>query len=143
MALTWSRDEARLYQLAAVGLHGKRYPEGEDGIREVFRDLRAVQLDPLPILGRNHDLVLQSRVGGTHPGMFLDLLHHQRLGFEYWDKMLCAIPIAEFPYFWALMEAGGSGGSSSARRSSIAIIRGRRMRSSRRCERAVPSPQRN
>ncbi|MDD5453536.1 MAG: crosslink repair DNA glycosylase YcaQ family protein [Candidatus Bipolaricaulis sp.] len=107
MALTWSREEARLYQLAAVGLHGTRYPAGEDGICEVFRDLRAVQLDPLPILGRNHDLVLQSRVGGTHPGMFLDLLHHKRLGFEYWDKMLCAIPIAEFPYFRALMEAGG------------------------------------
>jgi hypothetical protein len=107
MALTWSREEARLYQLAAVGLHGKRYPEGEDGIRQAFRDLRAVQLDPLPILGRNHDLVLQSRVGGTHPGMFLDLLHRERLGFEYWDKMLCAIPIKEFPLLRALMEAGG------------------------------------
>ena len=107
MALTWSREEARLYQLAAVGLHGKRYSEGEDGIRQAFRDLRAVQLDPLPILGRNHDLVLQSRVGSTHPGMFLDLLHRERLGFEYWDKMLCAIPIEEFPLLRALMEAGG------------------------------------
>ncbi len=39
--------------------------------------------------------------------MFLDLLHRERLGFEYWDKMLCAIPIAEFPLLRALMEAGG------------------------------------
>ncbi|MBC7220654.1 YcaQ family DNA glycosylase [Candidatus Bipolaricaulota bacterium] len=107
MALTWSREEARLYQLAAVGLHGRRYSEGEEGIRQAFRDLRAVQLDPLPILGRNHDLVLQSRVDGTHPEMFLNLLHRERLGFEYWDKMLCAIPIEEFPHFRALMDAGG------------------------------------
>lgn len=107
MVLNWSREEARLYQLAAVGLHGRRYPEGEEAIRTAFRNLRAVQLDPLPILGRNHDLVLQSRVTGTHPGMFLDLLHRNRLGFEYWDKMLCAIPIEEFPLLRGLMEAGG------------------------------------
>ncbi len=107
MPLNWSVEQARLYQLAAVGLHGKRYSEGEAGIREAFRDLRAVQLDPLPILGRNHDLVFQSRVEGTHPGMFLDLMHGERLGFEYWDKMLCAVPIEEFPLLRALMEAGG------------------------------------
>lgn len=108
MPLNWSPDEARLYQLAAVGLHGRSYPDGEEGIRLAFRDLRAVQLDPLPILGRNHDLVFQSRVAGTHLGMFLDLLHRERLGFEYWDKMLCAIPIAEFPLFRALMAGGGN-----------------------------------
>lgn len=108
MPLNWSREEARLYQLAAVGLHGRSYPDGEEGIRLAFRDLRAVQLDPLPILGRNHDLVFQSRVEGTHPGVFLDLLHRERLGFEYWDKMLCAIPIAEFPLFRALMAGGGN-----------------------------------
>jgi len=105
--LNWSVEQARLYQLSSVGLHGKDYPGGEDGIRMAFRDLRAVQLDPLPILGRNHDLVLQSRVEDTHPGMFLDLMHGERLGFEYWDKMLCAVPIEEFPLLRALMEAGG------------------------------------
>jgi uncharacterized protein YcaQ len=46
-------------------------------------------------------------VDGTHPGEFLDLLHRKRLGFEYWDKVLCAIPIEEFPWFRALMAAGG------------------------------------
>jgi len=105
--LNWSVEQARSYQLAAVGLHGKNYPDGEEGIRQAFRDLRAVQLDPLPILGRNHDLVFQSRVEGTHPGMFLDLMHGERLGFEYWDKMLCAIPIEEFPHFLALLARGG------------------------------------
>ncbi|MFH1610177.1 MAG: crosslink repair DNA glycosylase YcaQ family protein [Candidatus Bipolaricaulota bacterium] len=107
MPLNWSQEEARLYQLAAVGLHGRSYADGEEGIRQGFRDLRAVQLDPLPILGRNHDLVFQSRVEGTHPGMFLDLMHRERLGFEYWDKMLCAIPIEEYPHFRTLLAHGG------------------------------------
>jgi len=105
--LRWSPQEARLFQLFAVGLHGKSYPPGEEGIRRCFRDLRGVQLDPLPVLGRNHDLVIQARVDGTHPGQFLDLVHRERIGFEYWDKVLCAIPIAEFPYTRALMAAGG------------------------------------
>lgn len=107
MVLRWSREEARLFQLSAVGLHGKSYPAGDEGIRQAFRDLRGVQLDPLPVLGRNHDLVIQARVDGTHPGEFLDLLHRERLGFEYWDKVLCAIPVEEFPRFRALMAAGG------------------------------------
>ena len=61
----------------------------------------------MPVLGRSHDLVIQARVDGTHPGQVLDLVHRERLGFEYWDKMLSLIPIAHFPWFRALMEAGG------------------------------------
>ena len=89
----WSTEQARLYQLWSVGLHGKAYPQGEAGIRECFRDQGAIQLDPLPVLGRNHDLVIQARVDGTHPGEALELIHRNRLGFEYWDKMLCVLPI--------------------------------------------------
>ncbi len=67
-----------------------------------------LQLDPLPILGRSHDLVIQARVDGTHPGQVLELAHRERLGFEYWDKMLSLIPIRHFPQFRARMEAGGN-----------------------------------
>lgn len=107
MELNWSIEQARLYQLWAIGLHGTLYPSGETGIRTCFRDLQGIQLDPLPVLGRNHDLVIQARVAGTHPGEALELIHRERLGFEYWDKVLCVIPIEEFPQFRALMTAGG------------------------------------
>ncbi len=107
MELNWSIEQARLYQLRAIGLHGTLYPSGEAGIRACFRDLQGIQLDPLPVLGRNHDLVIQARVAGTHPGEALELIHRERLGFEYWDKVLCVIPIEEFPQFRALMTAGG------------------------------------
>lgn len=103
----WSVEQARRYQLACVGLHARQYPDGDAGIREAFRDLGSVQLDPLPVLGRNHDLVMQARVAATHPGDLLSLVHGERLGFEYWDKMLCAIPVERFPLFRALMESGG------------------------------------
>lgn len=107
MAMTWSIEEARRYQLYAVGLRGGAYAPGAPGIRACFRDLGGIQLDPLPVLGRNHDLVVQARVDGTHPGETLALIHEERLGFEYWDKVLCAIAIEEYPWFSALMRAGG------------------------------------
>jgi len=103
----WSVAQARIYQLWSVGLHGKAYPVGETGIRECFRDQGLIQLDPLPVLGRNHDLVIQAHVDGTHPGETLDLIHRKRLGFEYWDKMLCALPIESFPDYRAFMKSGG------------------------------------
>ncbi|UCF09594.1 MAG: YcaQ family DNA glycosylase [Candidatus Bipolaricaulota bacterium] len=105
--VTWSIEQARLYQLAAVGLHGAAYPPGDEGIRRCFRDLSCLQLDPLPVLGRNHDLVIQARVPETHPGEALDLIHRERLGFEYWDKMLCAVAIEWFPLLRSLMERSG------------------------------------
>ncbi len=106
MPIHWSIEEARFYQLFAVGLH-TAYEPGKPGIRACFRDLGGIQLDPLPVLGRNHDLVVQARVDRTHPGETLDLIHGERLGFEYWDKVLCAITIEEFPWFSTLMCAGG------------------------------------
>jgi len=109
MHLEWNVEQARLYQLYATGLHGRDYPTGIAGIAACFRDLGSIQLDPLPIMGRNHDLVIQSRVAGVHSGETLDLIHQERLGFEYWDKAVCAITIESFPWFRALMNKGGSG----------------------------------
>ena len=108
MQLEWTVSQARLYQLYATGLHARDYPTGAAGIVASFRDLGSIQLDPLPVMGRNHDLVIQSRVEGVHPGELLDLIHRERLGFEYWDKALCAITIESFPWFRALMSKGGS-----------------------------------
>jgi uncharacterized protein YcaQ len=108
VALQWTIEQARIYQLWSVGLHGSSYEQGKVGIRTCFRDLGGIQLDPLPILGRNHDLVIQARVDGTHPGETLDLIHEERLGFEYWDKVLCVLPIETFSWFRTLMAAGGN-----------------------------------
>ncbi|HHK66903.1 hypothetical protein DRJ24_03785 [Candidatus Acetothermia bacterium] len=107
MEITIEPSQARIYQLWAVGLHSWAWPAGEDGIRGLLPAIGSIQLDPLPVLGRNHDLVVQARVDGTHPGDLLRLVHGERIGFEYWDKVLCAISIGDFSMFRALMEAGG------------------------------------
>ncbi len=109
MRLQWEKEEARLFHLYLTRLHGHSYPPGKEGIYECFSDLDTLQLDPLPVLGRNHDLVMQSRVNRIHPGQTLDLIHQKRLGFEYWDKMLCVIPIRHFSLMQAYMKQGGMG----------------------------------
>jgi hypothetical protein len=108
MHLKWSKEEARLFHLYSLNLLGKKYPRGKKGIHQCFEDLDVIQIDPLPILGRNHDLVIQARVDGTHPNDTLDLMHKERLGFEYWDKVYCAIPIKHFPTARAYMNAKSS-----------------------------------
>ena len=105
--LRWAVEQARLFQLWATGLHRGGHPPGKKGIRACFCDLGGIQLDPLPVLGRNHDLVVQARVSGTHPDETLDLIHRERLGFEYWDKVLCVIGIEAFRHFRAFMASGG------------------------------------
>ena len=105
--IEWTVEQARRYQLWSTRLAGTTYAAGEDGIRSCFRDLGGLQLDPLPVLGRNHDLVLQSRVDGIHPGQALDLIHRERLGFEYWDKVLCVLPMSAYPKLRAYMRQGG------------------------------------
>jgi hypothetical protein len=105
--LEWSPEQARRYQLSAVGLVGKDYPSGAEGIRRAFADLGSLQLDPLPLLGRNQDLVIQARVDGTHPDEALDLIHRERLGFEYWNKALCVVALGHYPLLRRLMEHGG------------------------------------
>ncbi|MBI3661144.1 YcaQ family DNA glycosylase [Candidatus Acetothermia bacterium] len=103
----WTKEETRLFHLYAAGLQERSYASSDQGIRECFSDLDVLQLDPLPILSRNHDLVIQARVDGTHPGQALDLIHKERLGFEYWDKVLCAVPVRHFPIMRAYMRSGG------------------------------------
>jgi uncharacterized protein YcaQ len=105
--LHWSKEEARWFHLYSVRLHGHFYPADKEGIRRCFADLDVLQLDPLPVLSRSHDLVIQARVDGTHPGEVLELVHAERLGFEYWDKMLSLIPVSYYPWFRRFMEAGG------------------------------------
>jgi len=103
----WAISQARRLQLWAVGLLEAPSPAGAESLRDVFRRLGGLQLDPLPILGRNHDLVVQSRLNGSHPGDVLSAIHANRWGFEYWDKALCVLPIEQYPMFHALMMAGG------------------------------------
>ena len=45
-----------------------------------------IQFDPLDIVGRNPDLVLQSRISDFRPAMLQELIYEDRELVDGWDK---------------------------------------------------------
>ena len=71
---------------------------GTDAVLEVFGRLGSIQLDPLAVAGRTHDLVLHARVAGYDPA-WCDLLYERRDIFEAYNKGLSFVPVGELPWF--------------------------------------------
>ena len=74
-------------------------PAGPDGVMAVFDRLGSIQFDPIEIAGRNHDLVLLSRVAGYRREQTDELLYQRRALFETYNKGLSLVPTAELPWY--------------------------------------------
>ena len=75
-----------------------------------------VQLDPINVCGRMHDLILRNRVKGYAEGVLLRHLHGEgsgvRGGFEHYlpgKGILVAFPMEAWPYVVAFIGARGGG----------------------------------
>ncbi len=91
-SVRWSKARAREY---LTSLH---FSVGD--IAEYFRRLGSVQYDPLKPVGRNVDLVFQSRVDGYRVDDWEARVygHSPRLYYDAWDKQACLVPMADWPY---------------------------------------------
>ena len=95
-----SREVARRYLAIHHFLTPPRsLPSGPDGILAVFDRLGSIQFDPIDVVGRNHDLVLLSRVAGYRREMTDHLLYEERSLFETYNKGLSLVPTAELPWY--------------------------------------------
>jgi uncharacterized protein len=94
-------ESARRFLVARQMLAPARsLPAGPGGVLEVFRRLGSVQFDPIPVAGRNHDLVLHARVADYDPAL-CDELYERRAIFEAYNKGLSFVLADEFPWFRA------------------------------------------
>lgn len=100
MALTVTAEKARRY---LVGRQAFLEGRGKEGVCAFIGRMGCVQIDPVSIVDRNHNLVLRNRVVDYRPGMLDELLYRDRLLFEYWRNQKSVIPIEEFPYAWYRM----------------------------------------
>lgn len=75
---------------------------GQQGAAEAVARLRAVQVDPVAAVERNHHLVLMNRVQGYQP-VHLDRLFASGQVFEHYANARCVLPVAQFPAFWPLI----------------------------------------
>ena len=97
-----SRQTARRFVLGKQGLWPGRRWAGKDGTRQAVIATEHLQLDPLVILARSHDLMLHSRVSAYQPEMFDQLAYGERQFFD-WGGWLAVRPMSELPHWRVLM----------------------------------------
>ncbi|MEA1978125.1 MAG: crosslink repair DNA glycosylase YcaQ family protein [Chloroflexota bacterium] len=103
--LTITKQQARRYILAHQGLWPPDELEGKAGVLEYIHRVGCIQFDPLNIVGRNPELVLQARVSGFQPMMLQDLLYKDRKLLDGWDKNMSIYCVEDWPYFHRRREA--------------------------------------
>ncbi|HZY42580.1 MAG TPA: crosslink repair DNA glycosylase YcaQ family protein [Anaerolineae bacterium] len=104
--LTISRTTARRYLLGRQGLWPGRRWQGAAGTAQALRYCEAVQIDPLCVVARNHDLTLHSRVIDYQPEQLDQLLYQAREFFDYGGAIFI-YPMDELPYWRVAMQRKG------------------------------------
>jgi len=97
--LTISRQQARRFILSYQGLWPPQQLAGKKGVLEIVRRLGCIQFDPLDVVGRNPDLVLQSRVMDYDCQLLQALLYEDRQLVDGWDKNMSILPVEDWPCF--------------------------------------------
>lgn len=98
-SLTIDIQAARRFVLAHHHLWPPRQLKGKEGVRQFIRHVGNIQFDPINIVGRNPDLVLQARVKDFRLGMLDELLYDDRKLLDGWDKMASLYSVEDWPYF--------------------------------------------
>jgi len=100
--LTINLEIARRFILGKQGLWPGRRWRGRDGTAQAMRAMEYLQLDPLQIIARSHDILLHSRVLDYTPGLWEDVTYQQRQFFD-WGGWLAARPMDELPHWRVVM----------------------------------------
>lgn len=103
--LTITKKQARRFLLAHQGLWPPYKLEGKAGILDHIRRVGCIQFDPLNIVGRNPELVLQARISGFQSVMLQELLYKDRKLLDGWDKNMSIYSVEDWPYFHRRREA--------------------------------------
>ena len=102
MPIEISARTARRYVLGRQGLWPGRRWDGLEGTDRAMRAMEHLQLDPLNVVARAHDLMLQGRVVGYRPDDWARLTYEDRRFFE-WGGWLAVRPMSELPHWRFLM----------------------------------------
>jgi len=94
-----SQQTARRTILICQGLYPPRSWSGKRGVKSFLKKVRSIQFDPINVVGRNPDLVLQSRVKDFRPKLLDELLYKDRFMVDNWDKMASLSLVEDWPYF--------------------------------------------
>ena len=102
MSLQIPIEVARRFILGKQGLWPGRRWRGLEGTEAAMRAIEHLQLDPLVVIARAHDLILHSRVTDYRQGDWANLTYEQRKFFD-WGGWLAVRPMDELPYWRVVM----------------------------------------
>ncbi|HKV83130.1 MAG TPA: crosslink repair DNA glycosylase YcaQ family protein [Ktedonobacterales bacterium] len=105
---------ARRFILGKQGLWPGRRWRGAEGAEQAMRAMEYLQLDPLRIVARSHDIALHSRVLEYTPGLWEDLAYRQRKFFD-WGGWLAVRPMDELPHWRVVMRRERDGADGNTR----------------------------
>ena len=92
-------NQAKRFLLLKHGLLGeKRYRECAD-ILKFVDSVGCIQYDPVDVIGKNPELVLQSRFVNFKREYLYQELYENRTLIDYWDKNMSIITKSDFKYF--------------------------------------------
>lgn len=100
--LTINAGAARRFILGKQGLWPGRRWRGLEGTERAMRTMEYLQLDPLQIIARSHDITLHSRVHDYTPGMWEQAAYQERKFFD-WGGWLAVRPMDELPHWRVVM----------------------------------------
>lgn len=99
-----TKNELKRFLVIYQGLQTNEPFVGKEGIVDYVKRVGCIQFDPLNVVGRNPDLVLQSRIRHYFKDMLEELLYEDRQLIDGWDKMMAIHLAVDWPYFRRLRE---------------------------------------
>jgi uncharacterized protein len=103
--ITTTLENARWLAITKQHLAGKLPDKPDaDKILEVFRDLGAVQLDPISAVAPSHLIVLWSRLGNFDRADLEQLLWRDKKLFEYWAHQHSIVLMEDYPLYYSVMQ---------------------------------------
>lgn len=94
-----SKHEAARFLLAYHFLLPPRSLEGKKGILKIIKKFGCIQFDPINIVGRNPELVLQARIKDFRQEMLDQLLYTDHRLMDCWDKVSGIARVEDYPNF--------------------------------------------
>jgi uncharacterized protein len=100
--LTISRRTLRQFILGQQGLFPGRRWRGKEGVAQALNAGAVVQIDPLNMVARAHELTLHSRVLDYQPALLDELMYTDRQFFD-WGGTVMVYPMEALPYWRVAM----------------------------------------
>lgn len=98
-SLVIDKATARRFLLTHQALLPPHQLSNESGVLDFIRHAGCIQFDPVNVVGRNPDLVLQARIKDYTPSILHDLLYRSYRLYDAWDKQSSICLTSDWPYF--------------------------------------------